>query len=104
MNIEGYFAVKGRFWPYLAIIVILTCWTATEIIYHNFSSIEDHKIFPNRELKASKATYHFTCGLDDTKVPKKINYGDKTNTSLEEFLESNKTVAFLVIKHDTIIL
>ncbi|MFX0556481.1 serine hydrolase domain-containing protein [Maribacter sp. CXY002] len=85
-------------------MLLLSCCTATEIVYHNFSSVTDHKLFPNRELIASESTYHFTNGLDATRVPKRINYSDKINIPLDGFLESNKTAAFLIIKKDTLIM
>jgi CubicO group peptidase (beta-lactamase class C family) len=69
-------------------------------VYYNFANITDYKIFPSRKLVADSAKFIFPIG-SAPKSPKDITYkGDKI--TFEAFLEESKTVAFLVIKNDSI--
>ncbi len=84
------------------VIILLSC-TFSKIIYHNSTSIEDYKIFSNRTLKASTDPFYFIKDSNRTRVPKEISYRNKTNVSRDDFLESKKTIAFLIIKNDTLL-
>ncbi len=86
----------------LAISFLLSC-TLSRILYYNSSSIEDYKIFWNRELRTSSSPFHFIRNLDQSRIPKEIKYGNKVNIPFADFLESSKTVAFLIIKNDTLL-
>ena len=84
---------------------------------YNFADINDHKKFPSRDIKKGATKFQFPIA-EKGKVPKEIlQYGGiaknqyYTSPTLErkvlsfefeQFLEESKTVAFLVIKNDTI--
>lgn len=62
-------------------------------IFYNLADINDHKKFPKRNLEKPAASFSFA---------KIANKQSPKIDSFEYILESNKTVAFLVIQNDTI--
>ena len=84
----------------LLILFLSSCKVGRFVIY-NFADIKDHKKFPAREIEKPEESFTFA-KLDTLKPPRQITIkGD----SLEwrEFLKDQKTVAFLIIRNDTII-
>ncbi|WP_297334075.1 serine hydrolase [Flavobacterium sp.] len=68
--------------------------------YYNFANITDHEIFPYRT--AEKGDYIFAYAVaENGKAPKKIMIAGK-ETTFDDYLEKNRTVAFLIIQNDTI--
>lgn len=86
----------------LAAVSFASC-TFFEIVRHNFSGIEDYKIFPKRELKASASPFRFRESLDAAPVPMRVSYGNEREVLLENMLQASGTVAFLMIKNDTVL-
>ena len=82
---------------FLACCFFSSC-TFTKILWYNFSDIDDYKIFPSRKLIASQSPFHFPENIDSSRIPNKFN-----NTPLDDLLKENETVAFLLIKNDTLI-
>lgn len=80
-------------------ILMGSCQVGRYIIY-NFADIKDHKKFPNRKLSAPEETFYFP--KDDSFVLDSV-YINGTGIELEEYLEDNQTVAFLIIKNDSLI-
>lgn len=70
-------------------------------VFYNFADINDFKKFPSRILKNDSTKFSFYATKNE-KLPKAINSDTKKEIAFERYLESNKTVAFLVIKNDTI--
>jgi len=98
--------LKKNFYRYLIVLIILvtvfnltSCKFARFVIY-NFADIKDYKKFPKRELKTNDNKFYFETAKNQ-EISKKISF-DKEFSSFEEYLEKNKTVAFLIIKNDTI--
>lgn len=75
-------------------------------VYYNFAGITDHKIFPSRKIeKDSLATFTFKDSKTD-KAPDSITVGIKgksSRMSFDKYLKDNETVAFLIIRNDSII-
>jgi CubicO group peptidase (beta-lactamase class C family) len=67
---------------------------------YNFADIKDYKKFPSRPLKSSQTKFTFKTTVKG-KYPDSLRYGSKS-VAFDELLENNKTVAFLIIKNDTI--
>lgn len=91
-------------------ILLLAIWlwsaspdTVFRIIRYNTSGIDDYKTFPNRQLQASQNPFHFIESFDKSRVPQIITLGGGKDVPLDELLKSNDTVAFLIIKDDTIL-
>ncbi len=90
------------------LFLVIWLWSASpdtvfRIIRYNTSGIDDYKIFPNRQLQASRTPFHFIESSDKSRVPQIITFGEERDIPLDELLKSNDTVAFLIIKDDTIL-
>ena len=87
------------------VVVILTglvfssCKVGRFVVY-NFADIKDYKKFPYRTIENDSAKFYFST-TERGKFPKKIAFNDK-EYEFEDFLKKNKTVAFLIIRNDTI--
>jgi CubicO group peptidase (beta-lactamase class C family) len=84
----------------VAAILIGGC-TFSKIVRHWHAGIEDYGIFPHRDLKASTEPFRFT-GADSLTVEETIPADRRAQ--LDRFLDDNDTVAFLVIRRDTLLL
>lgn len=71
-------------------------------VWYNFSDITDHKIFPSRPLSVSTAPFTFYKSDQNRVKPKAIEVNGKSQ-SFESFLKEHKTVAFMVIRNDSIL-
>ncbi len=87
----------------LLISISVSSCTFLKIIWHNFSGIEDYRIFPKRNLPASSDKFLFAENIITQRIPPKYFNSDNNEIPFEDLLESNKTVAFLIIKNDTLI-
>lgn len=86
----------------LLVSVVFSSCKMTRFVVYNFADIKDHKKFPKRELVANKQPFHFAT-TDKGKFPKAFKQSNvKDSITLDFILENNKTVAFLIIKNDTI--
>jgi CubicO group peptidase (beta-lactamase class C family) len=95
---------------FAAVALLLAVWswyaspeTVFRIIRYNTSGIDDYKIFPSRPLRASQTPFHFVHASDESRIPQRITFGEVKGIPFDEFLKSNETVAFLVIKNDTVL-
>ena len=82
-----------------SIIIVFTLFTSCQIgrfVFYNFAEINDYKKFQSRPLTADTSTFHFKA-TNKGKFPIELN-----DTPFDKYLEDNKTVAFLIIKNDTI--
>ena len=86
-------------WLWIMILTTLlgvaSCKLGRFVVY-NFADVNDYKRFPSRPLLAHETPFKFfetTAG----KFPKKVG-----NKSFDEFLEDRNTLAFIIIKNDTI--
>ena len=76
--------------------ILLTSCQLGRFVFYNFADIKDHKKFQSRPLTANASSFHFQT-TNKGKFPKELN-----NIPFDKYLEDNKTVAFLIIKNDTI--
>lgn len=88
--------------PLLILLAFLsTSCKMGRFVYYNFANITDYKIFPYRTAKADSVKFRFPEPVTQ-KIPKKITLKD-TPVDFEKYLEENETVAFLVIKNDSLV-
>lgn len=83
----------------LLLIVLSSLLTSCHVgryVFYNFADIKDHRKFQSRPLTAVASPYNFHT-TNTGKFPKEVN-----GIPFENYLEDNKTVAFLIIKNDTI--
>lgn len=84
------------------ISILLTSCKLGRFVVYNFADIKDYKKFPSRSLVSNDTKFKFY-STDNGKYPKSLTLGTKLDSvSLDKVLEDNKTVAFLIIKNDTI--
>ena len=76
--------------------VLLTSCQLGRFVFYNFADIKDHKKFQSRPLSPNALPYNFQT-TNSGKFPKELN-----GNPFDNYLEDNKTVAFLIIKNDTI--
>jgi CubicO group peptidase (beta-lactamase class C family) len=69
-------------------------------VAYNFADIKDYKKFPSRTVQSNETRFKFPY-TDHGKYPDTLNMGND-RVSFDEVLEDNNTVAFLIIKNDTI--
>lgn len=88
----------------LALSLLVSSCHIGRYFWWNFADINDYKKFYNLEINKGEETFYFgeTGSNVVFKIPGKFT-DNKEWTSFEEFLEKKKTVAFLVVKNDTII-
>lgn len=87
-------------------LLLLACLTLSgckfgRFVWFNFAGINDHKIFPARSLPAADAPFTFYAATQE-KGPATITYRDG-DIAFDEFLQATESVAFLVIRNDTIL-
>lgn len=89
---------------YLIVITLIASVSVSckigRFVYYNFANITDYKIFPYRTAHADSVRFTFT-DAKNAKVPKKLTVKGK-EYNFENYLKDNKTVAFLVIKNDSL--
>lgn len=96
--------MKFRFSYLILLIVIATLGSCQmgRFIYYNFADITDYKIFPKRELHSNTEKFTFQT-TDKGRFPKTLTTGKENKVvPFESFLEEHNTVAFLIIRNDTI--
>jgi len=96
---------RARFLVYILIAFSFTsCGIAGRILYFNKAELDDYKKFPNRVIHKGSYTFHFAERAVTNKltfsIPAELNLHQLP--SFEEILKSDKTVAFLIIRNDTI--
>ena len=75
----------------------------------NTVDISDYQVFPEREIQNSAPTFHFSPSEENEAILSILDQAISTNTQgsqtkpIDQFLEHNSTVAFLVIQHDTLL-
>nr|AOE13293.1 beta-lactamase, peptidase S12 family [uncultured bacterium]CCG14158.1 beta-lactamase family protein [uncultured Flavobacteriia bacterium] len=101
---------------FFLLMSLSSCKVGRFVVY-NFADINDHKKFPSRDIKKGATKFQFPIA-EKGKVPKEILqwggiaknqfYTSPTlvrkvlSFEFEQLLEESKTVAFLIIKNDTI--
>jgi CubicO group peptidase (beta-lactamase class C family) len=93
------------------IVLLMMVWisvagpvTVLRIIRYGDTKIDDHLHYPARHLAASERPYQFSEKDDilNIQVPSPDESG--SSTDLDEMLEVNDTIAFLVLKNDQVII
>jgi CubicO group peptidase (beta-lactamase class C family) len=79
-----------------AVTALLMSCQVGRLVWYNFADLNDHEKFPSRPLTASEAPFTFYT-TNRGKFPKHIN-----QVPFDQYLEDQKTVAFLIIRRDTI--
>lgn len=84
-----------------ALVIFLSSCTLSRIFVYNFADINDYKKFPSRAIETSDEAWTFE--RRDTLVPPKSISADGESMPWRDFLKEYKSVAFLLIRNDTIL-
>jgi CubicO group peptidase (beta-lactamase class C family) len=98
---------KILFLTLLFLILIIFCLLPKHVgrfFYWNLADLNDYKRFPSLEIKKGEHSFTFfeAGGNFNFQIPEKYNPDSKWNT-FEQYLEKKKTVAFIVIRNDSLI-
>ncbi|MBK6443816.1 MAG: serine hydrolase [Bacteroidetes bacterium] len=88
----------------LTIVFVFQGCKVGRFVWYNFSDVTDYKIFPNRPLHKSATPFYFTEAQQNDAIEKRItieNYAHE-KMDMKIFLEKSPTVAFLIIRNDTL--
>lgn len=93
--------MKSKYFLFAVVLLLSlnSCKVGRFFIY-NFADIKDHKKFQSRPVAHGETKFIFP-NAEKERVPKKITANGKS-VNFETYLEDHKTVAFLVIKNDSI--
>lgn len=84
----------------LVLVLSLSSCKLGRFAYYNFANITDHKIFPSRTAHKGDSSFVYQ-NAAKPRFPKTFSYNGKT-VPFDEYLEKNESVAFLIIKNDSI--
>lgn len=71
--------------------------------YYNFAGINDYKKFPQVPINAGNTEFHFKSAVNNS-VPQLLrSFPIDVHQSFADFLDESNTVAFLIIRNDTLI-
>lgn len=90
------------FVAYIVLAIIISSCQLSRFVFYNFADIKDHKIFPARDLEKSETPFNFCKGAN-CYCPKTLVCDNKEKIDFEVMLKESKTVAFLVIRNDSIL-
>lgn len=94
-----------KWWPAaIAVVLLLSSCTIGRMAIYQRSDIKDYKRFPSRPLLASDTPFRFFPGDRSLFNPSKVKITmDDETLPFNEFLPKRKTVAFMVIRRDSIL-
>ena len=92
---------------YLLSLLLLSIFMSSchigRFFYYNFANIDDYKKFPQVPINKGEKEFHFENRINNS-LPRLINsYSTFQPKSFEDFLNESNTVAFLIVRNDTLI-
>lgn len=91
----------SRTLPIALLLLLASGCTMGRFVKWNFADRRDYRKFPSRPLEASPTPFHYPVAAQEL-GPRKVTENGK-DVPLDTWLEDHKTVAFLVIRRDTIL-
>lgn len=84
-------------------VLLPSCHVGRFFIY-NFADVRDHKKFPKKEILRSESPFYFTdaSSADLIKLPETVS-GKRKTYNFTDALKKTGTLAFLIIRHDSIL-
>src|SRR4051812_41456647 len=88
----------------LSLTLLLSSCHVVRFFAWNFADIHDYKKFAKKEINKSLTPFHFNEGKMGgiLNLPTSVTLKKKDH-SFDEMLENTKTVAFLIIRNDSIL-
>ncbi len=75
----------------------------SRLLRHGTTKIDDFKRYPARHLSASESPYRFAEQANGWRVPEVVELGADRQARLEDVLSASETIAFLIVKDDTLL-
>ena len=102
---------KMKHLNYLLLILFTTTFSSCTLgryVWYNAAEVDDYKHFEQRKINANKKAFKFPYSQNkiiiDSIFPKKsIKVNGKTINSLKKHIEKSGTLAFIIIKNDSIV-
>ena len=92
------------FFLFIVLFVVLTSCHVGKFFYWNFADINDYKKFPSVPVNKSGEPFQFEKSKKNINIQIPDNFIEKENiTDFDAFLKKHKTVAFLIIRNDTML-
>jgi len=87
----------------LSILMVSSCHVG-RFFYYNYAGLNDNKKFPEAKVAAGMTHFQFYPANKPVllQIPGNLSSGERPET-FDQFLEKHKTVAFLIIRNDTLI-
>jgi hypothetical protein len=86
----------------ISILAALTSCTLTRLVIYNYDDLNDYRKFLSRALTSDSLIFTFQ-KAENMIAPSGYESDSAGDLSFEDFLETRETVAFLIIKNDTIV-
>lgn len=86
----------------LALFIIASCQVSRFFVY-NFADIRDYKKFPSHPIEKPDVAFRYTHAVNNKIAQSKISYNNGKEVELEKFIKQHNSVAFLIIRNDTIL-
>ena len=93
--------LKKVFFVGLILCITISSCKVGRFVWYNFANITDYKIFPKRCISNDTVKFIFPQSLKPI-APKSITVAKGTSIKFDDFLKESNTVAFIVIKNDSI--
>ncbi len=92
---------------FAALLICITLFSSCKVyrfFVRNFANITDYKFFPEHSLSHSTQPFHFYSSQKHNAPGSfRIKGFENDTATLDNILEASSTVAFLIIRHDTIL-
>lgn len=82
---------------FISFSVLFSACMVGRFVWYNFSNISDHTIFPSRSLPKAPQPFRFTEAHRNDRI------GNVSLTNLDSLVAANNSVAFLIIRNDSIL-
>ena len=98
--------IRKKFIPIITLIFLCIALSSCHLgrfFYFNFANIDDYKKFPQVPVNKGEAVFHFQSAVNNP-LPQLIrSFASKQSKSFEDFLQESNTVAFLIVRNDTMV-
>jgi len=87
----------------VSIVIFQSCTVLTRCVKYYEADITDHEIFPYEEINTGNNKFHFKDGDKSLFEKQIVENKDSIDYTLDEYLKTGQTTAFLVIKNDSVL-
>jgi|WetSurMetagenome_2_1015567.scaffolds.fasta_scaffold20089_5 CubicO group peptidase (beta-lactamase class C family) len=95
---------RARLFILTSCCIILNSCQVPDYLYYNFADLNDYKIFPSISVSTNVQRDSLPCSLPQAELILPEGFaGGRKDESFGAFLDRTKTVAFLIIRNDSIV-